>query len=86
MSWKFWKTKPTFSARKAARSSSLSPPCSTPANATEPSVGTSSPASRPSSVVLPLPEGPRITTTSPSATCRSTPESTVSSPAPSARG
>ena len=62
MRWKDWNTKPTFSPRSRARSSSLSEPRSTPSSQTRPEVGRSRPASRPSSVLLPLPDGPRMAT------------------------
>ena len=65
MSWKLWKTKPTFSPRSRARASSVRAVRSAPSRSTEPALGVSRPASRPSSVVLPLPDGPTIATKAP---------------------
>jgi hypothetical protein len=49
------KTKPSRRPRSVARASSSRPPSSSPASRTEPLLGRSSPASRPSSVDLPEP-------------------------------
>ena len=65
--WKNWKTKPIFCPRSAASASSPSVVMSTPSITMEPVVGESSPASRPSRVDLPLPEGPTMATNSPDA-------------------
>ena len=68
MRWKDWNTKPTFWPRSRARWSSVKAPSSTPSSQTRPVVGVSSPANRPSSVLLPLPEGPRMATKEPAGT------------------
>ena len=60
--WKNWKTKPIFSPRSLASASSSSRVMSTPSMSTEPDVGASRPAISPSSVDLPLPDGPTIAT------------------------
>src|SRR5690554_3588805 len=70
MSWNVWNTNPTLAARNAARSSSLIAPRSRPSSSTDPDDGRSSPASRPSSVVFPLPDGPTIATNSSGSTVR----------------
>src|SRR5207249_10960149 len=51
---------------------------STPATTIVPDVGASSPATSPSSVDLPLPEGPATATASPASTSSETPSSTLS--------
>jgi hypothetical protein len=50
---------------------------SSPSTSTLPRVGTSSPASRPSSVVLPLPDGPTTATKAPSGMVKLTSRSTA---------
>ena len=55
---------------------------SAPAIAIEPAVGESSAPIMLISVVLPLPEGPRMTTNSPASTLRSTESSAVTVPPP----
>ena len=62
MRWKNWKTKPIFSPRSLASASSSSRVMSTPSMITEPEVGASRPAISPSSVDLPLPDGPTMAT------------------------
>src|SRR5215470_8432960 len=66
--------------RRRKRASSASPRrvTSTPSTVIEPPLGVSSPASRPSSVDLPLPDGPVTATTSPAAISRLTPSRIVS--------
>jgi hypothetical protein len=64
-SWKNWNTNPTFCPRQAARPDSDNRPRSAPAAWTVPDVGRSIPASRFSSVVLPLPDRPTMATNSP---------------------
>ncbi len=59
-SWNDWNTKPSRRWRIAARSSSDSVDNAWPSSHTSPEVGWSSPASRPSSVVLPEPDAPTI--------------------------
>ena len=56
-SWKNWKTMPTARPRQAEISRSRSACTGVPPTTTSPLVGRSMPASRPSSVDLPLPEG-----------------------------
>src|SRR5688500_15848858 len=68
---------PTFSPRSLARASSSVEPRSAPSRTTEPPLGVSSPARRPSSVVLPLPEGPTIATSSPCSIVKVTLRSTA---------
>jgi superfamily II DNA or RNA helicase len=72
-SWKNWKTSPMCSARKPASSDSESAPSEAPATCTVPDVGLSMPASRLSSVVLPLPDRPTTATNSPCSMSRSSP-------------
>src|SRR5688500_8702339 len=73
---------PTFSPRSLARPSSSRPPRSAPSRTTEPRDGVSRPASRPSRVVLPLPEGPMMETNAPWGMENETSRSTVSRCAP----
>ena len=58
--WKNWKTKPIFSPRSRASRSSSSAVMSVPSMRIWPLDGESSPAISPSSVDLPLPDGPMI--------------------------
>jgi hypothetical protein len=60
MSWKDWKTNPILADRMRALSSSVMTVRSAPSSHTRPEAGRSSPARRPSRVVLPLPEGPTM--------------------------
>src|SRR4029450_7712398 len=69
---------PTFPPRSFARWSSVRLPRSTPSRITVPRDGVSSPASSPSSVVFPLPDGPTIATNAPWGTANETSRSTVS--------
>jgi hypothetical protein len=62
-----WKMKPMWSARKRSRAALPSLPMSRPRTRTVPSRGTTTPASRLSSVDFPLPLGPRRKTRSPRA-------------------
>src|SRR5262245_59897598 len=71
-SWNDWKTNPTMRRRSAARPSSSSRARSMPSTSTCPDDGRSSPASSPSSVVLPEPEAPTIATASPGSTSKLT--------------
>ena len=63
--WKNWKTMPTFSPRRRAKASSPRAVMSAPSRRTRPVVGVSRPAMRPSSVDLPLPDGPVTATARP---------------------
>src|SRR3982750_1582885 len=69
---------PTFSPRSFARWSSVRLPRSTPSRITVPLDGVSSPASSPSSVVFPLPDGPTMATNAPCGTANETSRNTVS--------
>ncbi len=81
-SWKFWNTNPVCSLRTRARASSSRSSNATPARTTEPLVARSSPAQRPSSVVLPLPDGPTMAHVAPAASEKLTSLSTVNSRSP----
>ncbi len=61
-SWNDWKTKPSSRWRSAARASSSSADSAMPSSQTSPSLGRSSPARSPSSVVLPEPDAPTMAT------------------------
>ena len=63
--WKNWNTKPMREPRSRASASSPSVVMSTPSITMLPVEGASRPAIRPSSVDLPLPDGPVIATTRP---------------------
>src|SRR5512143_134010 len=65
MSWRLWNTNPTFCPRSRARWCSSIAVRSASSRITVPCVGVSSPARRPSSVVLPLPDGPTTATKAP---------------------
>ena len=78
--WKLWNTKPTRRRRRRARASSSSASRRWPARLIVPALGRSSPASRPSSVVLPEPDAPTIARLAPRATSRLTPSRIVSRP------
>ena len=67
-----WKTKPSWSRRKAATSFSGRVERSTPSRSTFPPVGLSRAASRFSRVVLPLPDSPMMATYSPFSTAKFT--------------
>ena len=69
--WKNWKTNPIRLPRSRASASSASAVMSTPSITMRPVDGASRPASRPSSVDLPLPDGPVIATTRPDSMRRS---------------
>ena len=73
MRWKNWNTSPTWRRRSRASRVLLSSSVRTPASATVPSSARSSPATRCSSVDLPLPDGPISATNSPARTVRSAP-------------
>jgi hypothetical protein len=79
-SWKVWNTTPTWRPRHAA--SRLSPSACTgvPPTNTPPAVGRSIPATRLSSVVLPLPDLPTMATHAPRGSCSSTRSSALKSP------
>src|SRR5690554_2812365 len=77
-SWNDWNTKPTCSARRAARWSSSRLPRDWPARITSPRLGRSSPASRLSRVDLPEPEAPTMATLAPRAISRLTSSRMVS--------
>src|SRR6185436_18185583 len=83
--WYDWNTKPIVRRRKRASSVSPRRVTSTPSTAIEPPLGVSRPAMRPSSVDLPLPDGPVTATTSPAATSRLTPSRIVTGPPPLSR-
>ncbi len=68
--------------RKAARSSSFRLEMTVPFIDTEPADGVSSPALRPSNVVLPLPDGPMMAAVEPFSMWKLTFERTVNSPLP----
>ena len=65
--WKNWNTNPIFSPRSFASPSSLRLVMSMPSTRICPVDGASRPASSPSSVDLPLPDGPTTATNSPDA-------------------
>src|SRR5690349_10893297 len=69
---------PTFSPRSCARSSSVIVVRLAPSRSTEPRLGVSRPASSPSSVVFPLPDGPTIATYDPVGISKFTSRSTAS--------
>ena len=69
--WNDWNTMPTWRPRKRASASSSSRPRSSPATATVPVSGRSSPAATISRVDLPEPDGPTRPTASPVPICRS---------------
>ena len=79
---KLWKMKLTVCRRSRARPVREAAVMSWPATRTRPSVATSSAPMRFSNVVLPLPDGPRITTKAASSTCRSTCSSAVTVTSP----
>src|SRR6185437_10775925 len=70
--WKDWNTKPTRRRRRSARASSSSVSSAWPLRRMLPELGVSSPARRPSKVVLPEPDAPTMAKLSPAATCRPT--------------
>ena len=76
---KNWKTIPTWVRRYRAVLASPSPSIRCPATVIVPADGLSSPATRFSSVDLPLPDGPITATASPAATCTLT-RSTAGAP------
>src|ERR1700730_3483554 len=65
---------------REAMVSGLTPEISRPCHTTRPEVGTSSPASRLSSVVFPDPLGPRTPTISPGSICSETPDTAMRPP------
>ncbi len=69
-SWCDWKTKPSFSRRRRARPRSSRVETSSPRSARRPASGRSRRPRRFRSVVLPLPEGPARTASSPAASSR----------------
>ncbi len=80
--WKNWNTKPIRLPRSAASASSPSAVMSIPPITMRPVDGASSPATRPSSVDLPLPEAPVTAATLPSGITRSSGCRIVRVPAP----
>ena len=81
---KLWNTKPIFSRRTSGSSDSLSFVMSEPDTVTVPLVGLSRAPAIVRNVVLPAPEGPMISTTSPAFAWKVTSSSafTAASPAP----
>ena len=81
---KNWNTNPTRSRRYVVSSCAFSAAMSAPATTTDPPVASSIPPITFSSVVLPDPDGPRMTTNSPGATSSATPRnaSTATAPVP----
>ena len=71
--WYDWKTKPILRPRTSAIWSSVRRVMSSPSRITWPVVGESSPASRPSRVLLPLPDGPMMAANCPRGISRSMP-------------
>ncbi len=80
--WNDWNTNPRSRARSAARPSWSSVESATPSSTTSPDVGSSSPASKPSSVVLPDPLAPTMATVSRSSMSKVTPSRMVSGASP----
>src|SRR5215207_9726594 len=80
-SWKNWNTRPTLRPRQEDSPDSDNEPRSAPTTRTVPLVGRSIPASRFSSVVLPLPDRPTMATNSPFAISRLRWSTAMTSPA-----
>ena len=83
MRLKNWNTKPRWSRRKRVRPEGERRLRHVPATQTSPAVGTSIPATRLSSVLLPLPLRPRMATSSPSASSTEVSRSTWRDSSPS---
>src|SRR2546423_11445950 len=86
MRWKDWKTKPILRPRKLASASSPIRVISSPSMRISPDVGASRPATRPSRVDLPLPEGPTTAMNCPSGMVRSSSRKIVRRSAPDCTG